>query len=275
MTKDKSSLYTDVTDNVFSLWDEFSRLMENYLEKLSAESSGEYQELYEHWEEYREKAFEQISRAASVESPDALSDMFKKWIDLSSDFGSVLESFKGKNFPDEVDELYQDYMKKLGEPILQTLSLSMTEQFKRQEDLYNLWIDSWAKLSEDEEFNELLDYCKERWTESTGNMSAKIMSALKKGDTEGLLRGMELEWMKTASEMIQKILLSRPYAMAQGTYIGNLMDTRITQRELMDTYLKSLGMPTRDDMLKLYESVHELTSRIRSIERKLDNLPMD
>ncbi|MFO8109199.1 MAG: poly(R)-hydroxyalkanoic acid synthase subunit PhaE [Thermoplasmata archaeon] len=273
MSEENHSPHADVTKRVLSMWKEFSKQMEEYMDDISPENIDDYKELYEHWKEYQERSLESINQA--VDSPDTLPDMFKEWIELSQEFGSVLESYDGPKFPDEVIELYENYMEQIREPILETLSLSIREQFKKQQELYNKWMDSWAEVSKDDDFDEIMNYFKEKWMGSAGKMSAEFMEAVKEGDADGLYRRMEREWMKATSDMVQKILMSRPYAMAQGTYVDNLLDSRITQRELMDNYLKSLGMPTRDDMLKLYESVHELTSRIRKIERKLDNLPVD
>ena len=273
MSKEDSNPYTEVSKQMVSIWEEFSEQMEKFIGDLA--SKEDYSELHQRWKEYQDKAVDRITDMESLNTPESISNMFKEWMELSAGFGEVLKSYHGPKLPEEVNELFEGYMKQIREPILKTLSMSLKDQFNKQQELYSLWIDSFAKVPKDDDIQVLTDFIKDKWMESASSMSADLMDAFKEGKVEGVFHKMEREWLKTSSEMVQKILLSRPYAMAQGTYVDNILDSRITQRELMDSYLKSMGMPTRDDMLKLYESVHELTSRIRSIERKLENIPLE
>lgn len=276
MSGDKST-YTKIAKDVETIWKNFSEQMETYLKNMSDENLGSYSKLHERWNDYRDKMIKDLNKATDAESADVLSDLFTRWLDFSNDFESFLKSMDDGGVYRDIYNSFEDYMENISGPIHETLSLSMKEQFKHQEDLYSRWVDSWAQLSSDEdnEINRLINELREKWSESSLKLSEELMRSVKEGDVQGLYRRMEREWMMAASEATQKLLLSRPYAMAQGTYIDNLLDSRITQKELMDNYLKSMGMPTREDMLKVYESLHELTSRIRKIERLLENLPQD
>ncbi|MFW6144633.1 MAG: hypothetical protein ACOC55_03590, partial [Candidatus Natronoplasma sp.] len=205
-------------------------------------------------------------------------DLFQRWVRASKDFRNVVQEKSGEDIPvADFDNIFSEYMENLRLLLGETIELGMERQRKEQEDLYDLWMDAWSSLGE-EEGESIPDVVKDvqsEWIKSSTDLLKMWSESLEEGQAEDLFQKTQKEMLKNASNSMEELLSSEPYAMFQGSYLDNLLDTKITQKELLNTYLESFGVPTRDDILKVYESIHELTSRIRDLERRVDELSVE
>ncbi len=275
---EKSSSYSELMEEVTSVWEEYSDQMDDQLQKLFDRNKEVYEDLYEEWQDYQDKMLSEIKDVRGEETQASMREMFEDWVYLSRQFQAMMEDIPGdEGIPDDLEELYTDYMGEIRDLLGEAMSTTLMKRWKEQEELYSLWVDTWSGLSEKEEtdMTELFVPFQKQWAETSKQMMDMMMKALKEGDTDNIYEKMQKEWTKALSESTKEVMNSHPYAALQGTYVDNVLDTNITMKEMMQSYQKMAGMPTRDDMLKIYESMHELTSRVRKLERQLDNIPDD
>ncbi|MEF8873251.1 MAG: poly(R)-hydroxyalkanoic acid synthase subunit PhaE [Candidatus Thermoplasmatota archaeon] len=272
---EEDASYDELRKRLVTIWEDFYEEMEEYMEDLEKQNADIHEEMYGQWSEYTDKILEQQENIDSLESYASMTEMFNNWVKISRNFREMVEENTEGDLPPGFQDIYSDYMDNIRNVLTKAINLTMEKQRKEQENLYDLWIDAWSQMANEEEVPEAFKMFQENWMESTPNLFEIWQDSLQEGKTEDLFKKSQREMIKSASEAMQDLISSEPYAQLQGSYIDNVLDTKITQQELMSTYLESMNLPTRDDMLKIYESIHELTSRIREVERRLDELPIE
>ncbi len=268
--------YEDLREQFVSAWEKFYEEMEEYMEELENQNAEIYEEMYKQWREYTDNISSQQKAIDGLESYASMTEMFNNWVKISQNFRDMVEENIEGDLPPNFKNIYSDYMDNVRDVLTDAINQTLEKQRKEQENLYDLWIDAWSQMAgEEEEVPQIFKIVQENWMDSYSNLFNIWQEGLQEEKTEDLFKKSQNEMIKSASEAMQELISSEPYAQLQGSYIDNILDTKITQQELMNTYLESMSLPSREDMLKIYESIHELTSRVREVERRLDDLPIE
>ncbi len=269
--------YDELRERLITIWEDFSDEMEEYMEDLEGQNAEMYEEMYDQWNEYTNKMLDQRKNVESLESYAAMSEIFNNWVKVSKNFKEVMEESVDGDLPSGFENIYSGYMDSLRNALTQAIEQTIEKQRKEQEDLYDLWMDAWSQMGGDEgeKLPPAFKAFQENWMDASSNLFEIWQDSIQEGETEDVFKKSQKEMMKSASEAMQELISSQSYAELQGSYIDEILDAKITQQELMSAYLESMNMPTRDDILKVYESIHELTSRVRELERRLDELPVE
>lgn len=269
--------YDELRERLIDVWEDFSEEMEEYMEDLEKQNREIYEEMSTQWNEYMDNMLDQRKDLDGLQSYADMTEMFNNWVSMSQNFRDVVEESTEGDLPPGFENIFSDYMDNLRSVLMEAINQAMEKQRKEQENLYDLWTDAWSRMADEdeEELSQVFKTFQENWMDSYSNVFEVWQNSLQEEKTEDLFKKSQKEMVKSASESMQELISSEPYAQLQGSYIDNILDTKITQQDLMNTYLESMNLPTKDDMLKVYESIHELTSRIREIERKLDELQIE
>jgi len=273
---EENKAYDELRERLIKIWEDFSEEMEEYMEELEKQNAEIYEDIYNQWNEYTSEILKQRKNIDTLESYANMTEMFNNWVKISQNFREMVEDNTEGDLPQDFQKIYSNYMENVRKVLTEAIDLTLEKQRKEQENLYDLWIDAWSQMaSEEEELPEAFKTFQENWMKSSSNIFEMWQDSLKEGEAEEVFKKSQREMVKSASQAMQEFISSEPYAQLQGSYIDNILDTKITQQELMNTYLESMNLPSRDDILKVYESIHELTSRIREVERRLDELPIE
>ncbi|GEM_PF-2996293 len=279
MTKEMEEYFDEMTKGLISVWEDFYAQMDEHMERMQEQNADNYQKMLDAWKDHSQRiTAEKESLESDVHTFRDFTETLQEWVNASSEFGRIMDDLSPTDFSGDFDDMHSKYMENLRVLLLKNLELSWKKHMEKQKELYDQWmVDMWTNLKDEDDETPLgspMDL-QDNWIEFSKDFFDMWEKNFEKGEPEDMLHDTQRDMVRLASKNIENILTSEPYAMFQGSYLDNVLDTKITQKELMDTYMESLNLPSRNDILEVYEAIHELTSRVRKLERKLDEIPVD
>jgi len=77
--------------------------------------------------------------------------------------------------------------------------------------------------------------------------------------------------MSTYNEMMKKVFMTKSFSARSGGQVTGLLDNVRTWNEVMEETLKAMRLPTRGDIDDIHESLYNLSKRIDSLAKSLED----
>jgi hypothetical protein len=81
-------------------------------------------------------------------------------------------------------------------------------------------------------------------------------------------------WLDTANQVLLETHRSEQFLEAQRRLLRDGMDFMLAERELVESLVEPVGLPTRSEIDEVHRNVHELKRRVRSLEKALAARPL-
>lgn len=269
--KTTSDTVKDNVDSVTNFWSTFSAEMENRLGQLIEKSTGDYQEIYKNWTDLSEYMGKQMMNVAIGEETP-WKNLYHSWKEFSEQLNTNIG--KMPKMDDKMHDDFLSYWSEYSEKFNEQLSNIMLNGFKEQIELYDLWIDAFAKSADEGSkagdipsimnkywlaaFNRFQDFYSQKGSESksgrlgTGDQMVKEYEKLYNN------------WVETSQKMLDEIMRSPAYGNYLAQSINSSMDARKMFENMMAQNMKSMGIPTRAEL-------EEIRSELKNISNRLDN----
>lgn len=254
---------------IWTYWKEFQKAMDEQFDQMVEENVKNYSKALKLWEEYRENFSSEVERFTEEGTAESRMDVFQTWMDKADDFYKTLEEFGWTSSQKEFTDRYEDYIKDIQSNMLKEMFEDLS---KEQRDLYEIWMDEFTPLSDRGEVTELTGELTKQYIDSMKSFNDVMMKAYKEGDPKKVHEALQDQWLKSASDFYIKLLQSPAFSHYLGKNVETFLGEGKTQKEIIEDYLRAYGLPTRSDVTSIYEALHELTTRMRKIERRLDKV---
>ena len=135
----------DSVETMTEFWSSFSSEMENKLGQLFEKSAVDYQDLYKNWTDLSETMGKQMMNVAMGDE-SIWNNMYNSWNEYSEQMN--LNIGKMPNNEDQMHNDFLSYWSKYSDKFNDHLTDLFHEGFKEQHELYELWMDAFAKSAE-------------------------------------------------------------------------------------------------------------------------------
>jgi hypothetical protein len=160
----------------------------------------------------------------------------------------------------------------------------MFEGFKEQYELYELWMDTFAKSAlEGSKSGDIPSILNKYWLESMDRFNSlfsmkpftpeSLEPTLEPGD-QIYKRFEEIHnyWVETTTKMFEEVLNSPAYGNLLAQSINSSMDTRKMLQNMFTQNLKTLGIPTKNDLEEIREGLNDINTQISEIRQDIKAL---
>lgn len=254
---------------IWTYWEEFQKDIDEQFDLMVEESVKNYGKALEHWNEYREKFSGEVERFMEDGTSESKMDVLQSWMDKADDFYKTMEDLGWTASQEELMERYEDYIKDIQSNMLREMFKDLS---KEQKDLYEIWMDEFTPLGDRGEVTELAGELTTQYLDSMKKFNDVMMKAYREGDPKKVYESLQDQWLKNASDFYIKLFQSPTFSHYLGKNIETFLEEGKTHKEMIEDYLRANGLPTRSDVTSIYEALHELTTRMRKIERRLDKI---
>jgi hypothetical protein len=159
----------------------------------------------------------------------------------------------------------------------------MLDGFKEQMELYDLWIDAFAKSADErsktgdipsivnkywiEAFSKFHDFYSEK-SKPTGPNSSQSLSG------EEMVKEYEYlykNWVDSSQKMLDEIMRSPSFGTYLARSVSSSMDARKMVENMFVQNLKSMGIPTRTELDEIRLELKNISDRLDSWDKTIQN----
>jgi hypothetical protein len=268
-------------DNVTDFWSTFSKEMEEKLGNLFEKSTEDYRDIYKSWTALSESMGKQMMNTAmGDETP--WKNMYHSWKELSEQMNTNIG--KMPKMDDKMHDDFLSYWSEYSEQFNDQLSKLMLDGFKEQMELYDLWMDAFAKgADERSKTGDITSIVNKYWIEAFGKFhdfysERSSGSDLKPGQTrsgEQMVKEYEdlyKNWLDSSQKMLDEIMRSPTFGTSLARSVSSSMDARKTFENMFVQNLKGMGIPTRTELEEIRTELKNITDRLDSLDKTLKSL---
>ncbi|MFW9875564.1 MAG: hypothetical protein ACFFG0_20870, partial [Candidatus Thorarchaeota archaeon] len=264
MTKRNSSDRTtkNSVEGVTDMWLDFSDQMENKLRDLFESSAAEYRDIYQSWTELSEKMGKQMV-GFTTGNETIYNNLYNSWKEYSEKLNTDLGIF-GKS-DDKTHTEFLDFWNDYSEKFTDQLSNVMYEGFKEQYELYEVWMDTFAKSAlEGSKSGDIPSIMNKYWLEGL-NRIYDTFSKVPLGPSgisgEGSageqiykqFEEMHNYWTKISTKMLDEVMRSPAY----GNFLAQSIQSSMDTQKMIENYwiknFQTLGLPTKSELEEVRE----------------------
>ena len=110
------------------------------------------------------------------------------------------------------------------------------------------------------------------WRVAIDEYFDRLLKMAEEGEKVENVRELTLLWTRGAEEIFSKAFQGEEYVLAQGKMLNAGMDLRIKQRQVMEVYLKSFDLPTRDEIDDAHRRIYELRKEVKELKKELHEM---
>jgi hypothetical protein len=265
-------------DKVANLWTDFSDQMEDKMRDLIETSAVEYRDIYTSWTELSDKMSKQMMNLA-VGDEGIYKNLYNSWKEyserLNTDLGKVTKS-DDKNYNE-----FLEFWTKYSEEFSERLSNQLYDGIKEQYELYELWMDAFAKsAAEASKSGDIPSIINKYWLDALNQFygffseNKFIPGEIKEGAEPGEQLYRQYEemynyWAETSSKMLDEIMRSPAYGNLLAQSINSSMDSRQKIENFWVQNLRSLGIPTKNDLEEIREELKVMTLKLDEVDQAI------
>jgi hypothetical protein len=90
---------------------------------------------------------------------------------------------------------------------------------------------------------------------------------MKDGLTIDSYKGLVNMWITKADDVFLKVFYSEDYVRIQSEFVNSLMQYRLQERAISETFLEMQGLPTRSEVDEMHEEIYKLRKELKSLKR--------
>jgi hypothetical protein len=261
-------------EGVTDMWTDFSDQMENKLRDLFESSASEYRDIYQSWTELSEKMGKQMV-GFTTGNDTIYNNLYNSWKEYSEKLNTDLGMF-GKS-DDKTHTEFLDFWANYSEKFTDQLSNVMYEGFKEQYELYEVWMDTFAKSAlEGSKSGDIPSIMNKYWLEGL-NRFYDTFSKFPIGPSGKSIEGtageqiykqfeeMHNYWTKISTKMLDEVMRSPAY----GNLLAQSIQSSMDSQKMIENYwiknFQTLGLPTKNELEEVREELQELNSRLDNI----------
>ena len=174
-------------------------------------------------------------------------------------------------------DFWSDYSNKITEQF----SKIMQTGFKEQLELYELWMDTYAKnATEGSKVGEIPSIMSKYWLDifNRFNDFYSMKGATMSNKMDKIEPGEQLYkqyeemynyWINASQKMLDEIMRSPTYGNFLASSINTSMDSRKILKNFMTENLKNMGIPTKKEMDEMLWELRNITARLEDLEQQL------
>lgn len=269
-------------NNVTKLWSTFSTQMEDKLRDLFESSAAEYQDIYKSWTELSDKMGKQMP-GFNLDDKGIFNNLYNSWKEYSEKLNADIIKF-----PRSDDESHNDLIKfwtDYSDKFSDQLSDFVRDGIKEQYELYELWMDTFAKTADDgSKTGDVPSIINKYWLDMFNRLHDLFTTKpVSPGDnTSHLEHGEQIYkqyeemhnyWYDTYQKMLDEIMRSPAYGNTLAKAINSSMDSQKMLEKMMTQNLKSLGVPTRNELEEIRSELKNITTQLDELNQTIKNLP--
>lgn len=277
---DDNSTNTDKSlENVTNLWSDFSEQMEEKLRDLFESSASEYRDIYKNWSDISENMSKQLVDF-TTNNEGFYSNIYKSWKEysdrLNSDLGKVPKA-EDKSYTE-----FLDFWSNYSETFNEKLSDLMRDGLKEQYELYEIWMDTFAKsASEGSKTGDIPSIVNKYWLDTFNRFNDFFSSQGAKSKLDKLEPGELIYkqyeevynyWLETSTKMLDEVLRSPGYGNALAQSINSSMDYRKSFENMMIQNLKAMGIPTKNELDEIRYELKNVSEQLDEINKNMKNI---
>lgn len=283
MKKNTEDTMKDSINNVTDFWTNFSEGMENKLGQLFEKSASDYNEIYKNWTDLSDVMGKQMMNASfGGEAP--WKNMYHSWKEFSEQLNTNIGKMPKKDDDKMHDDLlnyWSEYSNKFNDQI----SKVMLDGFKEQMELYDLWMDTFAKGADErsktgdipsivnkywiDAFNRFHDFASQKSSSSKTSSGQSISGEQMIKEYETLYNS----WVDSSQKMLDEIMRSPAFGTYLARSVSSSMDTRKMVENMIMQNLKGMGIPTRTELEEIRTELKNITDRLDSLDKTLQPQP--
>ncbi|MGK7946926.1 MAG: class III poly(R)-hydroxyalkanoic acid synthase subunit PhaE [Microcystaceae cyanobacterium] len=98
----------------------------------------------------------------------------------------------------------------------------------------------------------------------------KLVKMAANGETVNDLPTFQRIWTAVADEEFEKAFCQEKNLKIRGEFLNNLNLYRLQQQDLQEIWMKSMNMPSRQEVDELHKTIYELRKEVKSLKKTLD-----
>jgi polyhydroxyalkanoate synthase subunit PhaE len=169
----------------------------------------------------------------------------------------------------ELIDLYWDAYQDTFGKLLQSPGLGSNREFdEKLRKGFAAWLDM------QEAMYEYQVVVADTWVKAFEQLMQEIVGQAEKGKAMSL-RDFLNQWSGTADNIFKAAFASEAYITVQSKLVNMMMSYRIRQREIMESTLQSLDLPTRSEVDEAHRRIYELRKEIKALREEIAALKGD
>ena len=261
-------------DKVTNLWSDFSEQMESKLRELFETSAAEYRDIYQNWTDLSERMGKQML-GFTIGDETIYKNIYDSWREYSEKLN--LDLGKVSKADDKLYSEFSDFWTNYSEKFTNQLSDLMREGIKEQYELYELWMDTFARNASEgsisgdipsimnqywlDIFNRFNDFYSQKGLEVTPHHVESGEHIYKQYEE------IYNYWIETSQKMLDDVMRSPAYGNFLAQSIASSMDSRQKIEDIWTQNLKILGLSTKSDLEEIREELKNLYDKLDRIEK--------
>ena len=274
-----SELFKENVENLTNLWSDFSAQMEDKLHDLFESSTTEYKDIYKNWTDISEKMSKQMLEFTTG-NEGIYKNLYNSWKEYSERLNADL--VKVTKADDKSHSEFLDFWSNYSENFNDKLSELMRDGLKEQYELYELWMDTFAKSATEGSKSGDIPSIVNKYRLDAFNRFQDFYSKKPSADKDEQLQPGEQfykqyeeiydYWINTSQKMLDEVMRSPAYGNFLAQSINSSMDSRKFIENMMIQNLKSMGIPTMNELEEIRIELKNLSDQIDELNRNIRDL---
>jgi hypothetical protein len=257
------------TQDLFGIWTDFSKRMEEQFGKLSKTQGDEFKNMYDKWTEAAGKMNENL--AGKDFKP-----FYESWQKYNTEFMEQMKKNLDPNNKEQMKlfNLWNENSEKVMHKFTEFVSKGINEQY----DLYKLWMDTFTEKMKEgtgwmpEDFPKALPTM-DHWNNMMGWF--KTFGTEEGTDHESLFEKHKEsydKWLAEYAKYTKEIMKNPAFASFAGKNVDTLMENIQKNKKSWDSFMKTLEMPKKKDLDDIHKSLDKLNKNITSLNKSVEEI---
>jgi hypothetical protein len=205
--------------------------------------------------------------------------MYHSWKEFSEQLNMNIG--KMPKMDDKMHDDFLSYWSEYSNKFNDQLSKLMMDGFKEQMELYDLWMDTFAKSADEgsktgdipsiinkywlEAFNKFQDF----YSEKSKGLDSKSGQSFSSEQMMKEYENLYSNWVESSQKMLDEIMRSPAFGNYLARSVSSSMDSRKIVENLIVQNLKGMGFPTRTELEEIRTELKYITDRLDTLDKTL------
>jgi len=267
MAKKKTS--KKQAEDIFGMWTDFSKRMEEQFSKVAKAQGEEYKKLYDQWTKAAGKMNENLVGKD-------FKPFFESWQKYNNEFMKQMKANLDPNNKEQMKlfNLWNENSEQMMHKFTEYVSKGINEQY----DLYKIWMETFTEKMKDgtgwmpEDFPKALptmDHLNNMmtWFKTFGTEDGTDHESLFEKHKESYDK-----WLNEYANYVKGIMSNPAFASFAGKNVDSLMENIQKNKQSWDSFMKTMEMPKKKDLDDINQTLDKLNENIASLNKSVDEI---